>query len=133
MSIDYISGYGGFYNQYRMPEIPRVSVEDVKKQDEQLLQQQSQENQVQVSQPEQQSVSQASRMANLEDISLSFNVNETYDYIGRDADLQNLDMMKAISDMQKDAVLEQYQYFVGPKEIAGPVISQTPDGMVIQK
>lgn len=129
MSIDYISSYGGFYNQYRMPEIPRVSVEDVKKQDEQV-------NEVPVSpatEPEQQPVSQASRMANLEDISLSFNVNETYDYIGRDADLQNLDMMKAISDMQKDAVLEQYQYFVGPKDITGPVISQTPDGMVIQK
>ncbi len=131
MSIDRIGQYGGFYNQYRLPEIHQVSVEDVKKQDEQLSKQQSVET------PKidyaQQPSNQAPRMANLEDISLTFHTNETYDYIGRDADLQNLDMMSAISDMQKDKVLEQYQYFVGPKEMAGPVVTQTPDGMVVQK
>ena len=41
--------------------------------------------------------------------------------------------LTSLNDMQKDAVLEQYQYFVGPKDITGPVISQTPDGMVVQK
>ena len=125
MSIDKIGQYGGFYNQYRLPEISQVSVEDVKRQDEKLAKQQN------TPAPQidytQQPSNPAPRMANLEDISLSFNVNETYDYIGKDADLQNLDMMSAISDMQKDKVLEQYQYFVGPKEIV------TPDGMVVQK
>jgi len=134
MSIDRIGQYGGFYNQYRLPEIQQVSVEDVKKQDEQLAKQQSQQM---VETPQidyaQQPSNQASRMANLEDISLTFNTNETYDYIGRDADLQNLDMMSAISDMQKDKVLQQYQYFVGPKEMADPIVAQTPDGMVVQK
>ncbi len=134
MSIDKIGQYGGFYNQYRLPEIQQISVEDVKKQDEALAQQQMQQSvatpQIDYAQP---TSNQAPRMANLEDISLSFNVNETYDYIGRDADLQNLDMMSAISDMQKDKVLEQYQYFVGPKEMADPIVALTPDGMVVQK
>ncbi len=134
MSIDKIGQYGGFYNQYRLPEISQVSVEDVKQQDKELAQQQMQQE---VAAPQidyaQQPSNQASRMANLEDISLSFNANETYDYIGRDADLQNLDMMSAISDMQKDKVLEQYQYFVGPKDFSDPVVTVTPDGMVVQK
>lgn len=134
MSIDRIGQYGGFYNQYKMPEIQQVSVEDVKKQDEQLAKHQMQQS---VETPKidytQQPENQAPRMANLEDISLTFHTNETYDYIGRDADLQNLDMMSAISDMQKDKVLEQYQYFVGPKEMENSIVAQTPDGMVVQK
>lgn len=134
MSIDRIGLYGGFYNPYKMPEIQQVSVEDVKKQDEQLAKQQMQQS-VEIPKIDytQQPENQAPRMANLEDISLTFNTNETYDYIGRDADLQNLDMMSAISDMQKDKVLEQYQYFVGPKEMEDPIVTQTPDGMVVQK
>lgn len=134
MSIDKIGQYGGFYNQYRVPEISKVSVEDVKKQDEELMQRQLQQSMtVPQIDDTQENTNHAPRMANLEDISLSFNVNETYDYIGRDADLQNLDMMRAISDMQKDKVLEQYQYFVGPKEIEDPIVALTPDGMVVQK
>ena len=133
MSIDRIGQYGGFYNPYRLPDIQQVSVEDVKKQDEQLSQQHVQQSVASQIDMAQGTSNQAPRMADLENISLSFNVNETYDYIGRDADLQNLDMMSAISDMQKDKVLEQYQYFVGPKEIESPIVAQTPDGMVVQK
>ena len=65
----------------------------------------------------------------LENISLTFCKNDTYDYIGKDASLENLDMMSAISDMQKDKVLEQYQYFVKPKD----VLLSDVDGTVIQK
>ena len=134
MSIDRLGQYGGFYNQYHMPQIRQVSVEDVKKQEQENLQQQTnpaiQRSEIPYAQ---ETTNQASRTANLEDISLSFNVNETYDYIGKDADIRNLDMMSAISDMQKDEVLQQYQYFVGPKDPMGQVVASTPDGMVIQK
>lgn len=131
MSIDRLGQYSGWYHSYPVSQIPQVSVEEVKKQDqEQLKQQNAEMSQVAYAQEPQ---NPASRMANLEDISLNFNVNETYDYIGKDADLQNLDMMSAISDMQKDKVLEQYQYFVGPKDMTGSVIASTPDGMVLQK
>ena len=33
--------------------------------------------------------------------------------IGRDVDIKNLDMQKAVSDMKKDGILSQYQFFVG--------------------
>ena len=134
MSIDKIGQYGGFYDRYRLPQISQVSVDEVKKQDEELKQSDIVQN---VQSPQidksQEIYERAPRTAKLEDISLSFNVNETYDYIGKDADLQNLDMASAISDMQKDKVLEQYQYFVGPKQFADPVVARTLDGMVIQK
>lgn len=38
---------------------------------------------------------------------------ENRDYKGVDSDIKSLDMEKAISDMQKDQVLQQYQFFVG--------------------
>ena len=134
MSIDRISSYGGFYDRYRVSEIRPVSVEDVKKQDEQIAGQQFQ-NEIEPAKSDRvnETFTKAPKTANLEDISLNFNVNETYDYIGRDADLQKLDMMSAISDMQKDKVLEQYQYFVEPKPISDPLVTQTVDGMVIRK
>lgn len=133
MSIDKLGQYGGFYNFYNVSKIPQVSVEDVKTQDVQSEQQRQQP--MEVSRPESadETSKRAPRMANLEDISLSFRTNETYDYIGKDAGLQKLDMMSAISDMQKDEVLQQYQYFVAPKEMTGPVIAATEDGIVIQK
>ncbi len=133
MSIDNIGQYGGFYSQYRLPEIRQVSVEEIQKQDEELDSLQQEQSvatpRIETVQPS----NPAPRTARLEDISLSFNVNETYDYIGKDADLQNLDMMSAISDMQKDKVLEQYQYFVGTKEFADSVVASTQDGIVIRK
>ena len=47
---------------------------------------------------------------------------------GRESDLASLDMEKAVSDMQKDQALMQYQYFVGDTNIAN-----SEDGIVIQK
>lgn len=51
--------------------------------------------------------------AGVEDISLTFNRQEGFGYIGRDSDIHSLDVEKAIDDMKKDKVLQQYQYFVG--------------------
>ena len=134
MSIDKIGQYGGFYDRYRMPQISQVSVEEVKKQDKELRRSEMQQGMetLQIDKPQETFV-QAPRMANLDNISLSFNINETYDYIGRDAALQNLDIMSAISDMQKDQVLQQYQYFVEPKPMEDSVVARTMDGMVVRK
>ena len=52
----------------------------------------------------------------LENISLGFQKNDTFDYIGSQRDLVQLDMEKAISDMKKDEVLGQYNFFVGRSE-----------------
>lgn len=68
--------------------------------------------------------------AKLEDISISFNKQEEYDYLGQENDIQKLDVQKAVSDMQKDQVLQQYQYFVGSKS---NIVSQSNDGIVVAK
>lgn len=36
-----------------------------------------------------------------------------YELKGTDSDIANLDVEKALSDMEKDGILEQYQFFVG--------------------
>lgn len=40
----------------------------------------------------------------------------TYELKGMDSDLSKLDIEKALSDMKKDQVLQQYQFFVGEKQ-----------------
>ncbi len=66
--------------------------------------------------------------AAIEDISLSLNEPSGFEMKGRDSDIESLDMAKAVSDMQKDQALMQYQYFVGD-----PGILSNDDGIVIPK
>ena len=66
----------------------------------------------------------------LENLSLSLNQNSSgFEMKGRNSDIELLDMDKAVSDMQKDKVLMQYQYFVGDSD---PFLSNE-DGRVIPK
>lgn len=70
-------------------------------------------------------------ITDINNISLTFNKEETYDYIGSESSLAKLDIQQAISDMRKDKILEEYQYFVGGKpdlEYDGDI-----DGTVIIK
>ena len=53
----------------------------------------------------------------VEDISITFHKQDDFGYIGRDSDIHSLDVEKAISDMRKDQILQQYQYFVGSKTV----------------
>ena len=69
------------------------------------------------------------KSADLENISLTFVADETFGYIGRDRNVENLDVMQAVSDMQKDSVLHQYHTFVSMEE---PIFSSV-DGMVFLK
>lgn len=48
----------------------------------------------------------------LENISIGFNRQDDFSYIGKDADIEQLDMQRAISDMQRDNLFHQYQFFV---------------------
>ncbi|MBO5165151.1 MAG: hypothetical protein J6B90_00945, partial [Lachnospiraceae bacterium] len=70
--------------------------------------------------------------ADVREISLTFNAKEDFGYIGQDSDIENLDMQKAISDMKKDGILRQYQYFVGSAENLLPK-NITEDGAVFLK
>ncbi len=66
--------------------------------------------------------------ASLEDIKLSLNENTSFEMKGRESDIESLDIQKAVSDMQKDQALMQYQYFVGDTNVPDPA-----DGIVIAK
>ncbi len=46
------------------------------------------------------------------DYAAQYNPKATYELKGQDSDLKTLDVEKAISDMQKDDALRQYQFFV---------------------
>lgn len=118
MGIQMISGFGGVSSYYKASEIPAVSQEEIRKQS----------GQIDTVNPETKTVSPdyldespqpvsdfRSRTADIKNISLTFNKEESFDYIGSESSLANLDVQKAISDMQKDQILQQYQYFVGSK------------------
>lgn len=66
----------------------------------------------------------------LENISLTFRKENSFDYIGSESSLESLDIRKAVSDMRKDSILQEYQYFVGG---AQGILKNTQDGIVIPK
>ena len=61
------------------------------------------------------------------DYAQEYKPDETYELKGKDSDLAGLDMQKAISDMEKDQVLQQYQYFVSTQETG---VRKTADAAV---
>ncbi|MCR5117695.1 MAG: hypothetical protein K6A97_09340 [Lachnospiraceae bacterium] len=111
MAINGLLDYGGLYSNYRPIQIPMVDVSEVAKQDENAIK--ASENVVAAPVLETPVNDNRSRMADLDNISLNFNTGDDYSYIGSESDMATLDMEKLISDMKKDKVLEDYQYFVG--------------------
>lgn len=133
MGINGISEYGNMSFSYKIPEIPAVDYEkvnsaqdavkapkavEVKPQDIALSVEEKNSN---ISKPS----------AKVQDLSLSFNLQEDYGYLGKDSNIENLDVQKAISDMRKDQVLQQYQYFVGDSRKLLQKASE--DGLVFLK
>lgn len=55
------------------------------------------------------------------DFAKMYRPNENPQMKGQDSDIKSLDMEKAISDMRKDQVLQQYQFFVGEKVKTGAI------------
>lgn len=131
MALGGISEYGGF--GYKVVDIPRVDFETVKKQDEALKA--AEESYVVPSVPEITEPAKEdtrSRNADLDDISLTFNTGDDYSYLGSDFEIGGLDMQQAISDMRRDKILEDYQYFVGSSENFGNTFANE-DGKVLLK
>lgn len=128
MGIQIYQGMGSLStcSNYQRPEIKLVSGEEVGRQD----------------QEQQQGTPDYSRMtdfaaqdrrakaSDLENISLTFNKTDSFDYLGSESGLENLDVMKAVSDMRKDEVLQEYQYFVGSSQ---NFAFQSEDGVVIPR
>lgn len=132
MAIQGFTDYGGFYNQYRVNDIPKVNTDAIRKQEEQPNVMEENLDSLQQNYTSQiTETDKRSKIANLENISLTFQKENTFDYIGSDSEIGNLDIQKAVSDMKKDQVLEEYQYFVG--SAVDNSISDTEDGRVLQK
>lgn len=53
----------------------------------------------------------------------TYKANEVYEMKGSDSDIRTLDVEKAVSDMRKDSVLQQYQFFVGKDGITADIPS----------
>ena len=66
---------------------------------------------------------------NLEDISRDFSRREPFAITSIDDQAMKSEMQKAVSEMEKDQSLQQYQYFVGDTN----VILDNEDGIVIKK
>ena len=134
MAINIFSDYGGFYNSYKVTDIPKVDVEAVKKQDELK----AQEALALPELPKTEAVPEAvkpdlrSKTADLDNISLTFNAGDDFSYPGSDFEIEKLDINRAISDMHKDKILEDYQYFVGTQSDSDAAYSGE-DGKVFVK
>lgn len=116
-----INDYAGLLQNYKVPVIPSISVDRVREQEHLQPGVQDTDTLAEAAGTS----SEASRLrdadrvdAALEDISLTFNKQNDFGYIGRDKDIRQLDVEKAVGDMRKDKILHQYQYFVGSRDSA---------------
>lgn len=140
MGISGISDYGSLFANYKVPEIPAADLEQLKRTEAlsgsgQMVQESSPQI-AEASQDIDLSIEETRpavrESVNPAELSLTFNAGEDYGYIGKDSDIASLDMQKAISDMKKDQVLQQYQYFVGSAENLFRK-SSSEDGLVFLK
>ena len=137
MQINNVVGYSSFmqhYDSYNMSPVDNktpVSSDDVS--EKQI--QKTQENTSPALSDKSSQPQQISRKdASLEDIQTSLGNNSENSYSGFTGNsIITQDMKKAISDMQKDQVLQEYQYFVGGSRNGGSrVMTQDEDGMVVR-
>lgn len=131
MGIGGVSDYSNLFRNYKVPEIPAVDYRRLSKAEEMSPQtEQAEQSSRDIDLTIEEKQPKRPGPTDVNEISLSFNRGEDYGYIGNDSDIAALDMQKAISDMQKDKVLQQYQYFVGESQ---NLQSANEDGIVIVK
>lgn len=63
-------------------------------------------------QENQQESSKAPKASNPEDFVFDFKQNNQYNLVAAQSEAEDIDVEKAISDMKKDTVLDQYKFFV---------------------
>lgn len=121
--------YNNFISSYRLQNIPKVDAGELNKESTAAGAQDPQvKNEAQQPQVE---APKASRIADLEDISLTFNKKDDFGTIGMDADIAKLDMDRAVSDSKRNSILSGYQTFVGPTP--EQMVAEYEDGLVIPK
>lgn len=140
MGIGGISDYNSMFANYRVPEIPSVDWEQAKETEALAASAQGTLNtDTQNTAPAQdidltieEVLPARPGITDVNELSLTFNAGEDFGYIGKDSDIGALDMQKAISDMKKDQVLQQYQYFVGKSDDLFS-LKASEDGLVFLK
>ena len=132
MNIGSVNSTGNLADSYRTLSIPYIQAEEPAKisRVDNVAENRIVVSEANVHEAAPEPVSRPRQDAALEDISLTFNRQEDFTYLGKDSDIYSLDMERAISDMKKDQVLQQYQYFVGRSQ---NLLTQSADGIVLAK
>ena len=115
-------GFGSFRSDYRISNIPKAPVEEVKPVEQLVEAPKARELDIQ-------EIDNRPRSIDPNSVSLSFNKGNDFSYIGSDKDINGLDMQKAISDMKQDSILQEYNYFVG----SASNVFKSEDGIVLTK
>ncbi len=127
MGIGSVNNYNSIFQNYRVPTIPVISPEELKRQQENVSATPAARTTAENSGA---MAEQKKPNALLEDVSMGFRKNDDYGYLGQEADITALDKPAYLGDAQKDNVLRDYQYFVGSSR---NLANETPDGLVIPK
>ena len=134
MALNNIGSYVPGYNAYNIPSVkdnPQIQPQpEVKQQPSPQQEQQQEKKELDLT------VTPARENASIENVAISFGQYDSSSLdIYSDMGLASRDMKQAISGMQKDRILHEYQYFVGGKDLTGKpsnIIAGTEDGIVIK-
>ena len=135
MALNINNGFNTGYNAYNIPSVKdnlqvNPVAEPIKEsQQPELKEQEKKGFDLTVEVP-------ARENASIENVAISFGQYDSSSIdLFADMGLASRDMKQAISGMQKDQILHEYQYFVGGKDLTGKesnIIAGTEDGVVIK-
>ena len=133
MALNSVNSFVSGYNAYNIPSVkdnPQITPQP------ELGRQPSPQQGQQENKGLDLTVTPARENASIENVAISFGQYDSSSLdIYSDMGLASRDMKQAISGMQKDRILHEYQYFVGGKDLTGKpsnVIAGTEDGIVIK-
>jgi hypothetical protein len=138
MALNGLNGYISNYNAYNIPSATdnsQVRPGPAESQDNKALNEQQQKPEEKKSSLDLTVEVPSRENASIENVAISFGQYDgnSIDLFG-DMGLASRDMKQAISGMQKDQLLHQYQYFVG-KDLSGQqsnIVAGTEDGVVVR-
>lgn len=133
MALNSVNSFVPGYNAYNIPSVkdnPQITPQP------ELQKQPSPQQGQQENKGLDLTVTPARENASIENVAISFGQYDSSSLdIYSDMGLASRDMKQAISGMQKDRILHEYQYFVGGKDLTGKpsnIIAGTEDGIVIK-
>ncbi len=138
MALNGLNGYISNYNAYSIPSATdnsQIRPNPADTQDSKALSEQQQKPQEKKNSLDLTVEVPSRENASIENVAISFGQYDgnSIDLFG-DMGLASRDMKQAISGMQKDQLLHQYQYFVG-KDLSGQqnnIVAGTEDGVVVR-